>query len=64
MQISPTDERELLTVMHEGMHEQPVWGVFLSRLRRIWLLIDNLKRHIDFRCRQQPAIGALARTRQ
>src|SRR6185437_187850 len=34
MQISPTDERELLTVLHDGMHEQPVWGEFLGRLRR------------------------------
>jgi hypothetical protein len=34
MQISPTDERELLTVLHEGMHEQPAWATFLGRLRR------------------------------
>jgi len=34
MQISRTDELELLTVLHEGMHEQPAWGTFLKRLLR------------------------------
>lgn len=34
MLISRTDELELLTVLHEGMHEQPPWGVFLGRLLR------------------------------
>jgi len=34
MQISRTDELDLLTVLHDGMHEQPAWGVFLGRLLR------------------------------
>jgi hypothetical protein len=34
MQISRTDELELLTVLHDGMHEQPAWGTFLGRLVR------------------------------
>ena len=34
MQISRTDELDLLTVLHDGMHEQPVWGTFLGRLLR------------------------------
>jgi hypothetical protein len=34
MQISRTDELDLLTVLHDGMHEQPAWGTFLGRLLR------------------------------
>jgi len=34
MQISRADELDLLTVLHEGMHEQPAWGLFLTRLLR------------------------------
>src|SRR5438034_1303148 len=34
MQISRGDELELLTVLHDGMREQPAWGLFLGRLLR------------------------------
>lgn len=34
MAITRTDETELLTVLHEGMHERPRWSTFLDRLRR------------------------------
>jgi hypothetical protein len=34
MQISRADELDLLTVLHEGMHEQPPFGLFLGRLLR------------------------------
>ena len=34
MPISRTDELDLLTVLHDGMHEQPAWGAFLGRLLR------------------------------
>ena len=34
MHIARTDESELLTVLHDGMHEQPAWKAFLGRLLR------------------------------
>ena len=34
MQIARTDELELLTVLHSGMHERPIWGQFLGRFVR------------------------------
>ncbi|AHE54227.1 helix-turn-helix transcriptional regulator [Sphingomonas sanxanigenens] len=33
MALSRTDENELLTALHEGMHDQPLWQTFLLRLR-------------------------------
>lgn len=33
MSLGRTDETELLTALHEGMHEQPRWQTFLTRLR-------------------------------
>lgn len=32
--MTRTDETELLTALHEGVHEQPRWATFLGRLRR------------------------------
>jgi len=34
MALTRTDEMELLTALHEGMHETPRWQRFLDRLRR------------------------------
>lgn len=34
MPITRQDETELLTVLHEGPFEQPMWNSFLSRLRK------------------------------
>lgn len=34
MALTRTDETELLTALHEGMHETPRWQTFLERLRR------------------------------
>lgn len=34
MALTRTDEMELLTALHEGMHETPRWQRFLERLRR------------------------------
>lgn len=34
MALTRTDETELLTALHEGVHEQPRWATFLGRLRR------------------------------
>lgn len=33
MTLTRTDETELLTQLHEGLHEEPRWGTFLNRLR-------------------------------
>jgi len=33
MTLTRTDETELLTQLHEGMHEESRWGTFLNRLR-------------------------------
>ncbi|QEH80797.1 LuxR family transcriptional regulator [Sphingomonas sp. C8-2] len=34
MALTRTDEMELLTALHDGLHETPRWGSFLERLRR------------------------------
>ena len=34
MALSRTDETDLVTAVHEGPFEQPLWSTFLSRLRR------------------------------
>jgi len=34
MALTRTDEMELLTALHEGLHETPRWTTFLERLRR------------------------------
>lgn len=34
MALTRTDETELLTALHEGLHETPRWHTFLERLRR------------------------------
>jgi len=67
MQISRTDELDLLTVLHEGMHEQPAWGPFLTRLlRRVRargarLLVARGDAGIEFSARAQLRQGAMRR---
>lgn len=34
MPLSRVDENDLLLPLHDGMHETPLWGTFLGRLRR------------------------------
>jgi len=34
MALSRSDEVDLLTVLHEGLHEEPRWATFLARMQR------------------------------
>lgn len=69
MQISRTDELDLLTVLHDGMHEQPAWGLFLGRLQRrvgarsVRLLVARGDAAVEFTARAQSRhVGERLRT--
>lgn len=68
MQISRTDELELLTVLYDGMYEQPAWDTFLGRLlrrvraSRVRLLLARGESALELAARRNVRLAAV-RTR-